>query len=71
MYEIVVGGLMFVSGIGWGLWLSEWQTRRDRAKKRLTNIEMSMPMNPDDAAGMMDLLADLLRKARATLAEAR
>lgn len=58
-------GLAFIAGFGWGHAWAEWKIRRDRATAERGRISISMPMDPDRAADVMDTLRVLIRRSQA------
>lgn len=54
--------IIFAAGFGWGRWYEERNIRLSRAAMENERINVSMPMNPEDAAAMMGLLKEFLEQ---------
>ena len=61
---IVFAAVFFFAGVGWGQW---WEARKIRLENENSvkgRLFVSVPTSPDDAAAVMKLLADLMKKVR-------
>lgn len=55
--------IFFMAGVGWGQWWTERQIRRDNTENGKHRMQVSMPVNPEDAAMTMELLSVLVKEA--------
>jgi len=62
---VLYAAIFFLAGVGWGQWLSERQIRLANEAALKGRMEVNMPMNSEDAAATMKLLAALVEKAEA------
>jgi hypothetical protein len=54
--------VIFTAGFGWGQWYAEKSIRQERLRLTSGRLEISMPMNQDDAHSMITLLKELLEE---------
>lgn len=62
---LALAALFFVSGWGWG---ARWQAsiiREEAAKATAGRMQVTMPVDPEDAATTLELLSLLVKKAEA------
>lgn len=63
---VFYAAVFFFCGWGWGQWWCERQIRAEQGKLMKGRITVSMPMEPEDAASTMRLLAALVDEAERT-----
>ena len=70
---LVAAVALFFAGWGWGQFWAVWHLQQESAKAMKGRLQITMPINPDDAAAAMDMLSLMVRqveqerKARAKL----
>lgn len=60
---LIAAATVFVAGFGWGMWVAEMRIRENAAEVGKYRMQVSMPMNPEDAAVTLELLSALVKKA--------
>ena len=60
---ILYAAIFFFAGVGWGQWWTERQIRQDNAENGKHRMQVSMPVNPEDAALTLELLSVLVKEA--------
>ncbi len=60
---ILYAAIFFLAGVGWGQWWTERQIRQDNAENGKHRMQVSMPVNPEDAALTLELLSVLVKEA--------
>lgn len=58
---VLYAAIFFMAGVGWGQWWAERQLRNETKGR----MQVTMPVNPEDAATTMRLLATLVEEAEA------
>ncbi|MBL8474435.1 MAG: hypothetical protein JNM98_21785 [Rhodocyclaceae bacterium] len=62
---VLYAAIFFLAGVGWGQWWTERQIRLANEAAVKGRMQVNMPVNPEDAAATMKLLATLVEKAEA------
>lgn len=62
---LTVAAFFFLAGVGWGQWWAERQIRRAAAAQAKGRLQVAMPVNPQDAAAILALLAENFKKVEA------
>lgn len=60
---VLYAAIFFIAGVGWGQWWTERQIRHDNTENGKYRMQVSMPVNPEDAAMTMELLSVLVKEA--------
>lgn len=60
---VLYGAIFFLAGWGWGQWWNERALRKEQGELVKGRMNVSMPVNPEDAAETMKLLAALVEEA--------
>ena len=63
---VLYAAVFFACGWGWGQWWAERTAREARDDLERGRLTVSMPIEPGRAAGMLELLAKLMRQVDAT-----
>ena len=59
---VIYAALFFVAGWGWGQWWAERCARRDKASMERGRLNVSMPVNPDNASETLRVLSVLMKQ---------
>lgn len=62
---LTVAAFFFLAGVGWGQWWAERQIRRSAAAQAKGCLRVAMPADPQDAAAILALLAEICKKVEA------
>lgn len=60
---VFYAAVFFMCGWGWGQWWNERAIRKEKRELTRGRMTVNMPVNPDDAAATMLLLASLIEEA--------
>lgn len=56
---ILYAAIFFGAGVGWGQWWAERQLRQETKGR----VQVTMPVNPEDAAATLEMLSLMVKKA--------
>ena len=59
---VIYAALFFVAGWGWGQWWAERCARRERRALEAGRLNVSMPVNPENASETLRVLSVLMKQ---------
>jgi predicted deacetylase len=62
---LAIAALFFLAGVGWGQWWAERQIRRASAAQAKGRLQVTMPVDSQDAATILAVLKETFEKVEA------